>query len=104
MRVSSAHRRVWWRWWRGQHTARVDSDRPDDHRTARRQPGGSPAQVGQTATFSVTASGTAPLSYQWRRDGADIAGATAASYSTAALNAGDDGAKFSVVVSTPSAR
>ncbi len=33
--------------------------------------------VGETATFSVTASGTAPLSYQWRLNSTNIAGATA---------------------------
>ncbi|MFT6621251.1 MAG: hypothetical protein ACJASX_004168 [Limisphaerales bacterium] len=32
--------------------------------------------VGQTATFSVTATGPEPLSYQWRKDGLAIAGAT----------------------------
>ena len=46
----------------------------------------SPASViipaGSTTTFSVSATGTAPLSYQWRRNGANIAAATAASYST----------------------
>lgn len=52
---------------------------------------------GQTASFSVTASGSDPLSYQWRRDGADIAGATAASYSTP-VTAVDNGALFSVVI------
>src|SRR5206468_1155743 len=31
---------------------------------------------GQTASFTVSASGTAPLSYRWRRGGADIPGAT----------------------------
>jgi hypothetical protein len=53
---------------------------------------------GQTAAFSVTAAGTAPLAYQWRRNGADIAGATAAAYSLAATLA-DNGASFAVVVS-----
>ena len=33
---------------------------------------------GATANFTVTATGDAPLSYQWRRAGADIAGATGA--------------------------
>jgi hypothetical protein len=32
--------------------------------------------AGQTVTFSVTASGGAPLGYQWRFNGANIAGAT----------------------------
>src|SRR5262249_7380680 len=32
--------------------------------------------VASTATFSVTAVGSLPLTYQWRRDGADLPGAT----------------------------
>lgn len=35
---------------------------------------------GQSATFTVSATGTAPLNYQWRRNGASIIGATGASY------------------------
>ncbi|MCE2646300.1 MAG: immunoglobulin domain-containing protein, partial [Burkholderiaceae bacterium] len=48
------------------------------------QPAAVSVTEGQTAAFSVTATGTAPLAYQWRRNGADIAGATAATYSLAA--------------------
>ena len=55
--------------------------------------------AGQTATFSVVATGVAPLAYQWRRDGAAIAGATAASYTTPATTLADSGAVFSVRVS-----
>ena len=51
---------------------------------------------GQTATFSATASGTAPLSYQWGKNGAAISGATAASYTTPPETAS---AQFAVVVS-----
>jgi len=51
------------------------------------------------ASFSVTATGTAPLAYQWRRGGMNIVGATGSSYS---LNptavAADNGAQFTVVV------
>jgi len=54
---------------------------------------------GATATFSVVASGSATLSYQWRRNGVNIAGATSASYTTPALTSADNGAQFSVVVS-----
>lgn len=54
--------------------------------------------VGQTATFSVTATGTAPLSYQWRKRGVAIPGATASSYTTPAVTTADHGATFSVVV------
>ncbi len=54
----------------------------------------------QTATFSVTASGAAPLSYQWRRAGMPIAGATAATLTIASAPLADNGARFSVVVSS----
>jgi DNA-binding beta-propeller fold protein YncE len=63
------------------------------------QPRSTSAQAGQTASFSVTAIGTAPLSYQWRLDGAAISGATATSYTTDVLQLADNGEKFSVVVS-----
>jgi hypothetical protein len=47
--------------------------------------------IGETATFSVTATGTAPLSYQWSEDGVDIAGATSASYTTPPIALGASG-------------
>jgi hypothetical protein len=53
---------------------------------------------GLTATFTVVASGTGPLSYQWRRNGTDITGATGVSYTTPATTAADNGASFHVVV------
>ena len=53
--------------------------------------------IGATATFTVTGSG-ASLTYQWRRDDIPIAGATAASFTTPATVAGDDGAVFSADV------
>ena len=51
------------------------------------------------ATFTVTASGTAPLSYQWRRNGTNIGGATNASYTLTPTATSDSGATFDVVVS-----
>jgi len=54
---------------------------------------------GLTAIFSVVAGGTAPLAYQWQKDGGDIAGATSASYTTLATTLADDGATFLCVVS-----
>jgi len=63
------------------------------------QPSNQSVTVGQTATFNVTAGGSAPLSYQWRRNTVNISGATSARYTTAATVAGDNGAKFDVVVS-----
>ena len=44
------------------------------------QPASQTINVGGSATFSVTASGTGPLSYQWRFNGTNISGATSASY------------------------
>ena len=63
------------------------------------QPANRTVIAGQTAAFSVTAGGTAPLSYQWRKNGANISGATAASYTTPATTTADNGAQFSVVIS-----
>lgn len=54
---------------------------------------------GAAASFSVTAGGDAPLSYQWQKDGVDIPGANAATYSLAAANLADSGASFGAVVS-----
>jgi hypothetical protein len=63
------------------------------------QPANQSVTVGQTATFNVTATGTAPLSYQWQKNSANITGATASSYTTPATATADNGAKFDVVVS-----
>ncbi|MCA8912163.1 MAG: immunoglobulin domain-containing protein [Planctomycetes bacterium] len=54
-------------------------------------------EEGQTATFSVTASGSS-LSYQWQRNGIDIGGAGSASYTTPTLTLADDGATYKCVV------
>lgn len=53
---------------------------------------------GQTATFAVTAAGTGPLSYQWSRNDAPIAAATASSYTTGPQAVADEGATFKVTV------
>jgi len=58
---------------------------------------------GQTAVFRVAAESAATLSYQWQRDGSDIPGATASTYETPPVNLADDGAQFTVRVSTASA-
>jgi Immunoglobulin domain/Immunoglobulin I-set domain len=63
------------------------------------QPASVTVAAGQTATFSVSASGTAPLSYQWQKNTTNINGAMAASYTTPAATTADNGATFDVVVS-----
>ena len=70
------------------------------------QPQSQTVAVGATATFSVTATGSAPLSYQWQKNGGNIPGATGASYTTPAVSSTDSGSSFVVVVSnaaTPAA-
>src|SRR5205823_6019461 len=62
------------------------------------QPANQTVTAGQTATFAVTATGTAPLSYQWQKNGANIARATSASYTTPATTTSDSGSTFKAVV------
>jgi hypothetical protein len=63
------------------------------------QPADQTVRAGQRARFSVTATGTAPLHYQWTKNGVNITGATKASYTTPPTTAGDNGALFAVTVS-----
>ena len=63
-----------------------------------RQPLSQTVMAGQTATFTVTASGTAPLRYQWKKTGVDVSGATTASYTTPVTTVLDNDARFTVVV------
>src|SRR5579862_2114323 len=62
------------------------------------QPSNRSVTAGQTATFSVGASGTAPLSNQWEKNGAAISGATGSSYTTPPTTLADSGELFRVVV------
>ncbi len=55
------------------------------------------ANAGGTATFAVIATGTAPLAYQWRRNGQSLAGATAATLAISPVLATDAG-NYSVTV------
>jgi len=55
------------------------------------QPQNATSGVGLNATFTVAATGTGPLSYQWKKNGGVISGATAASYTTPTLALADNG-------------
>jgi Immunoglobulin domain len=65
------------------------------------QPANQSVGIGQTATFSVAATGTAPLQYQWKKNGTAISGATGSSYTTPVTVSADNGSSFTVVVSNP---
>ena len=68
------------------------------------QPGNATVKVGETATFTIAATGT-DLTYQWqidRNDGngwVNIAGATATSYTTSTVDISCNGFKYQCVVS-----
>lgn len=64
--------------------------------------GGQPASInvvaGTQATFSVTATGNPTPTYQWRKGGVNIPGATGISYTTPATTSADNQAVYSVVL------
>ena len=63
------------------------------------QPVAQSVMVGQPVTFTVTASGTPPLVYQWQRNGTPIANAMESSFTIPITRLLDDSSLFSVVVS-----
>ena len=64
------------------------------------QPQNQTAVGGQNVTLSVTATGTPPLTYQWRRNGVNIPGATGATYSIAGAQLADAGSYDVIVTNT----
>ena len=62
------------------------------------QPQSQTVTAGQSVTFSVTATGTAPFSYQWYDNGTAISGATSSSYSISNVQAANMGT-YTVTVS-----
>jgi type II secretory pathway component GspD/PulD (secretin) len=61
------------------------------------QPASQTVVSGNNTTFSVTAGGTPPLSYQWYFNGSPIAGANDANYSIIGVTASNEGS-YSVVI------
>jgi len=86
-------------------TTRTQSSSGSDHASVvpsiTSQPISQTVNPGETATFSVVATGTAPLTYQWMLNGASIDGATSPAYTTPAAAVKDNGAQFSVKISNP---
>jgi hypothetical protein len=62
------------------------------------QPTNQTVAAGQTATFTVTATGRLPLRYQWQKNNVAISGATSSSYTTPAASSSANGAQFTVLV------
>jgi hypothetical protein len=62
------------------------------------QPTNQSVAAGQTAMFSVTASGTGTLSYQWQENNSPLSGATSSTYITPPTALSDNGETFRVVV------
>ncbi len=63
------------------------------------QPTAQSAEVNTSATFSVVAAGSGPLTYQWQKNGFNISSATQSTYTTPPTNVNENGALFRVVVS-----
>jgi len=67
--------------------------------TITQQPASQTVTAGSPVTFSVTANGTPPLSYQWQRNNVDIPGAMSSTYSITSAQTSDNNARFHVRVS-----
>ena len=63
------------------------------------QPANQSVNVNQTATFTVVASGTAPLTYQWQQGTTNIPNSNSPSYTTPPTTISESGSTFQVVVS-----
>jgi uncharacterized protein (TIGR03437 family) len=63
------------------------------------QPANQSVCIGASANFSVMATGTAPLTYQWRKNGSPINGATQSNYAIPAASL-SDGGNYDVVITS----
>jgi glucose/arabinose dehydrogenase len=63
------------------------------------QPASRTVPPGQSVTFTMSASGTSPLRYQWQRNGTDLPGQTSASLTLPSVALAESGVRFRVRVS-----
>jgi hypothetical protein len=63
-------------------------------------PSSSAVCPGSTASFTVSATGDAPITYQWQKNGSNISGATSSTYTIASTVAGDAGTYRCVVTNS----
>ncbi len=63
------------------------------------EPGSLTRFEGDSASFSIGATGASPLAYRWQRNGADITGAVSGTLSLSGLARADSGASFRCIVS-----
>lgn len=82
----------------GQATSTAATLGVDEPAVIETQPASQTVCEAQSVSFSVSATGTAPITYQWRKNGADIAGETGASLAIDPVLDTDSGS-YDVVVS-----
>ena len=82
----------------GQHSLGLRASNGDAMPSISTQPASQQHAVGEPVALTVTAAGGAPLHYQWRRNGTNVAGATSATLNFASVTA-QQGGYYDVVVS-----
>ncbi|PID59209.1 MAG: hypothetical protein CR986_06950 [Ignavibacteriae bacterium] len=65
-----------------------------------KHPSSQTVQVGQSITFSVQAIGSAPINYQWKKNGINISGATNSTYTTNSLQLNDNNAEYTCLITS----
>ncbi|CAN5363632.1 hypothetical protein BH09PLA1_BH09PLA1_05150 [soil metagenome] len=66
-----------------------------------KQPSSATVQAGQSTTLVVATRGATPMSYQWTKNGADIAGAMNSYLTISNANIADDGAQYAARITNP---
>ena len=80
---------------------RLSSDRTNGPTIIAQHPQSQSIPERGSVTFRVLPNGTPPYSYQWRKNGTNILGATTAAYRIPVVSMTDSGAKYSVFVTGP---